>query len=74
VEPYYQGIRKQLYSTEGKDFLPPTVSFAIENCRKLNSFIKDKIDHNIEESKPHEVTSELKISSDVSVHMHKLIS
>jgi hypothetical protein len=55
----------------GKDFLPPAVSLAIENRRKQDSFIKDKMDHNIEESKPHEDTSELKISSDVSAHMHE---
>jgi hypothetical protein len=55
----------------GKDFLPPAVSLAIENRKRHDSFIKDKMDHNIEESKPHEDTSELKISSDVSAHMHE---
>jgi hypothetical protein len=70
VEPHYQRIRKQLYSMEGKISFPQ-LSLAIENRKRHDSFIKDKMDHNIEESKPHEDTSELKISSDVSAHMHE---
>jgi len=55
----------------GKDFLPPAVSLTIENRRKQGSSTKDKLKPNIEESTLHEDTSELKISSGVSAHMHK---
>ncbi|GJN27346.1 hypothetical protein PR202_gb15363 [Eleusine coracana subsp. coracana] len=55
----------------GKDFLPPAVSHAIENRRKQSSSTNDKPKPNIEESMPHEHASQLKISSDVSAHMHE---
>ncbi|TVT98342.1 hypothetical protein EJB05_56346, partial [Eragrostis curvula] len=54
----------------GKDFVPPAVSLAIETRRKQSSSTTDKPKPNIEKSTPPEYTSELKISSDISAHMH----
>lgn len=53
----------------GKDFLPPAVSLAIENRRKLGSSTIYSPKPNTEESTPAPDTSVLKVSSDVSVHI-----
>lgn len=55
----------------GKDFLPPAVSLAIEHRRKMGSSTIYNPKSNTEESAPATDASVLKVSSDVSVHIHE---
>jgi len=55
----------------GKDFLPPAVSLAIEKRRKLGSSTIYKPKPDIEENMPTQDDSVLKVSRDVSVHIHE---
>ncbi|XP_062184158.1 CRM-domain containing factor CFM2, chloroplastic [Phragmites australis] len=55
----------------GKDFLPPAVSLAIEKRRKHGSSTIHKPKPNIEGNTLIQDASQLKMSSDVSVHMHE---